>query len=92
MRAVRLVEQRDERVAVAGGLRVVGPVPVALLPPLLHAPGQHDDGAAVLLPHHPPEVVAGRVQGALRHQELTRGVEALEEWMGVSTVKIQATV
>lgn len=65
------VEDGDLDVSVADGLRVVGPVVVALLAALLHAPRQHDDGLAVALPAHAPEVVSCRVQRPLRDDELT---------------------
>ena len=52
---------------------------MTLLPPLLHAPGQHHDGSAVGLPAHPPEVVPGGVQRTLGHDELSLGVEAGDE-------------
>jgi len=43
---------------------------VALLPALLDTAREHDDGPAVRLPAHPPEVVSRRVQRALSHDEL----------------------
>ena len=61
-------------VPVVDGLRVVGPVVVALFPALLDAARQHDDGPRVRLPAHPPEVVPRRVEGTLRHDELPRRV------------------
>jgi len=78
VRELRLVEQYDLDVSVGHMLHVERPVVVALLPPLLHAAGQHDDGPAVLLPDHPPEVVSGRVQRALGHDELSGGVVTLK--------------
>ena len=66
-------------VSIEDRLRVVRPVLMTLLPPLLHAPGQHHDGSAVGLPAHPPEVVPGGVQRTLGHDELSLGVEAWDE-------------
>jgi hypothetical protein len=34
-------------------------------PAFLHALGEHDDVASVLLPHHAPEIIASRWQGTL---------------------------
>ena len=82
---VGLVHDGHLDVAVVDRLRVVRPVLVTLLPPLLHAPGQHHDGPAVGLPTHPPEVVPGGVQRTLGHDKLSLRVESRDE-VGVDVV------
>ena len=42
-------------------------------------PGEHDDGSAVGLPAHAPEVVPGGVERPLGHDELPLGVVARHE-------------
>lgn len=74
---MRLVENRHGNVAVVNGQRVGRPVVVALLPALLDATRQHDNGPAVALPDHPPKVVPRRVQWPLRHDEFSRRIVTL---------------
>ena len=76
---VRLVQDGHLDVPVEHGIRVERPIMVALLPPLLYTPGQHDDGPRVGLPAHPPEVVPRGVERALRHNELPLRVEPGDE-------------
>ena len=52
---------------------------VALLTALFDAAREHDDGTAVALPHHPPEVIARRVQRTLRHDEFSRRIVTLRK-------------
>ena len=76
---VGLVKDGHLDVSVVDGVCVQRPVLVALLSPLLIAPGEHHDGPGVRLPAHPPEVVPGGVEGALGHDELSLGVETRRE-------------
>ena len=46
-------------------------------PALFHTTSQHDDGTAILLPDHPPEVVPRTRKRSLRHDELPWTVETL---------------
>ena len=52
---------------------------VADLPIVVSLLGEHDDGGALLLPDHPPEVVLCVGQRALRGNELSYTVVALPE-------------
>lgn len=71
------VQDGHLNVSVIDGLRVVRPVTIALFTTFLHAPSQHDDGPGAGLPGHPPEVVPGRMQRTLSHDELPRRIETL---------------
>ena len=75
VRVVRLVEDGHLDVPVVYRVGVEGPIVVTLLSALLDAPGEHDNRPRIRLPAHPPEVVSGRVEGALGHYELPLGVE-----------------
>ena len=46
---------------------------------------QHDNSSGICFPAHPPEVVPGRMERALRHDELPRRVEPGDE-VGVDVV------
>lgn len=48
-------------------------------PPVLHAHGQHDDIADILLPHQPPEILYGFLQGPLGGNELLLRCVALSK-------------
>ena len=85
VRVVRLVQDGHLDISVVDGVCVERPILVALLSPLLIAPGEHHDGPGVCLPAHPPEVVPGGVEGALGHYELSLRVEARHE-AGVDVV------
>lgn len=56
-----------------------GSLAVPTYPPVLHAHGQHDDVADVLLPHQPPEVIYCFLQGPLGGNELLLGCIALSK-------------
>lgn len=65
---------------VQAGLGLACPHPAGqTYPPVLHAHCQHDDVADILLPHQPPEVLDGFLQGPLGDNELLWGCIALNK-------------
>ena len=66
-----------------------GPVLVAALFSLFHSIAQQHDGATLELPHHPPHVTHGVLQGSLSDYVCVPLLVALEEWSTLKQDKLR---